>query len=93
MTTLINSLLAFTLMLGLNTLKAQEQIETHPVNHGSFVMTYQGKAFYIDPFGDTELYKEHPDPTIILITDIHGDHLSLNTLQSLNIDKAEIIAP
>jgi L-ascorbate metabolism protein UlaG (beta-lactamase superfamily) len=89
----IKNLLTFALIFITTALKAQEQIEIHPVNHGSFVMTYQGKAFYVDPVGDTEFYKEHPDPTIILITDIHGDHLSLNTLQSLNIDKAEIIAP
>ncbi|TPV32406.1 MBL fold metallo-hydrolase [Paucihalobacter ruber] len=93
MKTLINSLLAFTIVLGLNTLKAQEQIEIHPINHGSFVMTYQGNAFYTDPVGDAELYKDHPSPTVILITDIHGDHLSLDTLQSLNLDKAVIIAP
>jgi L-ascorbate metabolism protein UlaG (beta-lactamase superfamily) len=56
-------------------------------------MTYQGKAFYIDPVGNAELYKQHPEPTIILITDIHGDHLSLNTLETLNLDNAGIIAP
>lgn len=25
-------------------------------------MTFQGKAFYIDPVGNTELYKHHPEP-------------------------------
>lgn len=78
---------------GITELKAQNQLEIYPINHGSLVMTFQGKAFYVDPVGDTELYKNYPDPTFVLITDIHGDHLSLNTLKSLNLDYAEIVAP
>lgn len=90
---IIHSLLTFALIFSVTTIKAQDQIEIHPVNHGSFVMTYQGNTFYVDPVGKTELYKEYPNPSIILITDIHGDHLSLDTLQSLNLDNAVILAP
>lgn len=93
MIAIVNNLMIFTLLFCVKTLKAQDQIEIYPINHGSFVMTYQGKAFYIDPVGNAELYKQHPEPTIILITDIHGDHLSLNTLETLNLDNAGIIAP
>jgi len=93
MNAIVNNLMIFTLLFCVKTLKAQDQIEIYPINHGSFVMTYQGKAFYIDPVGNAELYKQHPEPTIILITDIHGDHLSLNTLETLNLDNAGIIAP
>lgn len=90
---LINILFISTLLISALSLKAQDQIDVHPVNHGSFVMSYQGKAFYVDPVGDAELYKSYPDPTIILITDIHGDHLSLNTLQTLNLELTRIVAP
>lgn len=90
---IISILFTCAILMSTSSLKAQDQIDIHPVNHGSFVMTFQGKAFYIDPVGDAELYKSYPDPTIILITDIHGDHLSLETLQSFNLEFTGIVAP
>jgi L-ascorbate metabolism protein UlaG (beta-lactamase superfamily) len=93
MKTIIKTLVIFTTLFLANIIIAQDQIEIHPVNHGSFVMIYQGKAFYVDPVGDVELYKSYPDPTIILITDIHGDHLNLETLQSFNLEFTGIVAP
>lgn len=93
MKTIIKTLLIFTTLFIANIITAQEQIKIYPVNHGSFVMSYQGKAFYVDPVGDAELYKSYPEPTIILITDIHGDHFSLTTLQSLNLEFTGIVAP
>ncbi len=33
------------------------------------------------------------DPDLIIITDIHGDHLDLETLKSIHTDKAIFIAP
>lgn len=68
-------------------------IKIIPINHGSLILEYEGKALYIDPVGEAELYKMHPDPTLIFITDIHGDHFSLKTLESLNLEFTGIIAP
>lgn len=93
MKTIIKTLVIFITLFTANIITAQDQIKIYPVNHGSFVMSYQGKAFYVDPVGDAELYKSYPEPTIILITDIHGDHFSLNTLQSLNLEFTGIVAP
>lgn len=68
-------------------------IKIIPINHGSLILEYQGKALYVDPVGDAELYKMQPDPTLIFITDIHGDHFSLKTLESFNLEFTGIIAP
>lgn len=40
-----------------------------------------------------DIYNIYPEPSIILITDIHGDHLNIKTLESLMNDKTIIVAP
>ena len=51
-----------------------------------------GKIIYIDPAWNIDLYKDKPSPDLVLITDIHYDHLNVDVLKSL---KGEflIIAP
>jgi len=65
----------------------------HPVNHASFVMTWGPHPIYVDPVGGAELYEGLPRPHIILLTDIHGDHLNAETLTALATGPARIIAP
>ncbi|MDA8611361.1 MBL fold metallo-hydrolase [Candidatus Pacebacteria bacterium] len=69
-----------------------------PISHASFVMNFGGQVIYNDPVGGSESYegKSLARPNIILVSDIHGDHLNIETLESL-IDKESadkmIIAP
>ena len=65
----------------------------HPVNHASFVMTWGPHPIYVDPVGGAEMYDGLPRPHIILVTDIHGDHLNAETLTALATGPARIIAP
>lgn len=64
-----------------------------PIQHGSLVLTFQNKTIYIDPYGGSKLYNNLKTPDIILITDIHGDHLDLKTLDSINTSKTIFITP
>lgn len=64
-----------------------------PVQHGSLVLSYQGNTIYIDPYSGGENYKDIEDPDLVLITDIHGDHLDKETLQALNLENASFIVP
>ncbi|MDP3314241.1 MBL fold metallo-hydrolase [Lutibacter sp.] len=64
-----------------------------PILHGSAVLTYKQKTIYVDPYGGSKLYKGLDAPDIILITDIHGDHLHQSTLDSLDISNAIFIVP
>ena len=57
------------------------------------VLEWNKLAIHIDPHAGRERFKEFPAPDLILITDIHGDHLDVPTLQGLNLAKARIIAP
>lgn len=91
-------------ILGISQVMAQkspaDQIKTSkrflkidPVMHSSFVLTWDNKIIYVDPTGNPEMYKSFGAPDIILITDIHGDHLDLKALDALNTKKAIIVAP
>lgn len=68
-------------------------IEIIPIEHASAVLIWEGVTIYVDPVGDKAAFKNVPEPDIILITDIHGDHFSLETLEGLNTQKSKIVAP
>lgn len=68
-------------------------LEVIPVNHGSFVLQWQNKIIYIDPYGGASLYKDIAPPDLILVTDIHGDHYNPETLLNLSLEKATILVP
>lgn len=72
---------------------AQGDVVIHPVNHASFVMQWQGQLLYVDPVGGTAPYSELPRPRVIFITDIHGDHLNVDTLKGLVQPDTVIVAP
>jgi len=62
-----------------------------PIYHASLILDW-GKIIYVDPAWKIDLYKNKPFPDLVLITDIHYDHLNTNVLKSLN-GKIQIIAP
>lgn len=68
-------------------------IKIQPILHSSFVLTYNNKTVYIDPYGGGNLYNGLKSPDIILITDIHGDHLNQETLDAIDTSKAIFIVP
>ncbi|AMM52510.1 beta-lactamase [Rufibacter sp. DG15C] len=97
-------LLSLAALLGVSACKTQEvagdaiptrvgEITIQPILHGSFAMNWNNKTILVDPYGGGDLYKGLPAPDMVLITDIHGDHLDLKTLETLNLHKATIIAP
>jgi len=78
----------------INELKTSTGIlKIQPIVHGSLVLTHNNKTIYVDPYGGFQLYKNLKTPDIILITDIHGDHLDLKTLDSIDTSKAIFIVP
>lgn len=64
-----------------------------PIQHGSLVLETKQNVIYVDPTGGTKAYSTQKKPTIVLITDIHGDHLDTKTLDSLDLNNATLIAP
>tara|TARA_R110002073_G_scaffold72537_1_gene177394 strand:+ start:391467 stop:392231 length:765 start_codon:yes stop_codon:yes gene_type:complete len=68
-------------------------ITIQPITHGTLVLEWKGKTIYVDPYGGADAFKGLATPDIILITDIHGDHLNLETLKGLDTKKAVFVVP
>lgn len=64
-----------------------------PINHATFAMSWGGKTIYVDPVGGAASFDGLPSPDLILITDIHGDHLDADTLQAVVTGDTLIVAP
>lgn len=64
-----------------------------PVTHASLVLSWDGKTIYVDPFGGKEGFNGLAAPDLVLITDIHGDHLNVGTLEQLETGDATFVAP
>ncbi|MDA2927702.1 MBL fold metallo-hydrolase, partial [Acidobacteria bacterium AH-259-G07] len=55
-------------------LTTEGDVEIVPITHGSVVLKWQGKTIYVDPWGRGN-YQGVSQADLILITDIHGDHM------------------
>ena len=64
-----------------------------PINHATFAMSWDEKTIYVDPVGGAERFVGLPGPDLIFVTDIHGDHLSADTLAAIVGADTVIIAP
>ena len=64
-----------------------------PINHATLALKWKNEVIYFDPSGSTNLFDGIPKPTLILITDIHGDHLNIKTLENRKFQDVKIIAP
>lgn len=67
--------------------------KVHPISHASLLIEWEGSVLYIDPVGGGEAYQDQPTPDLILITDIHGDHLNVETLEAVTAPSTQIFAP
>jgi L-ascorbate metabolism protein UlaG (beta-lactamase superfamily) len=64
-----------------------------PVSHASVVLEIGNIVVYVDPVGSAAMFGEAKPPTHILLTDIHDDHLSVETLERIVTPESEIVAP
>lgn len=68
-------------------------LSIQPVLHGCLVLSWNNKTIYVDPYGGIKALEGIAAPDLILITDIHGDHLNPETLNAIETSKAVIVAP
>jgi L-ascorbate metabolism protein UlaG (beta-lactamase superfamily) len=85
---------AFSLTAQSETIPTDEgDITLTPVLHSTMILEWDGKNIFVDPYGGGDKFTGFGAPDLILITDIHGDHLNKETLGSLDLTNAEVIAP
>ncbi|MBR9847050.1 MAG: MBL fold metallo-hydrolase [Algicola sp.] len=72
---------------------SNSNVTVKPISHGTLVLEYGTVIIYVDPVGGSEAFKDQQPPTFILITDIHGDHLNVETLEAVSTERSKIIAP
>jgi L-ascorbate metabolism protein UlaG (beta-lactamase superfamily) len=66
-------------------------LQLTPIQHASLMIQAGGKVLYVDPVQGS--YDGLPQADYILVTDIHGDHLSVPTLNKLKKADTVIVAP
>ena len=64
-----------------------------PVNHATLFLKHLDQTIYVDPTGGAKAFEGIPSPSIIVITDIHGDHLDLKTIEAINKGNIVFIVP
>jgi L-ascorbate metabolism protein UlaG (beta-lactamase superfamily) len=69
------------------------ELTIQPITHATLVLSYQGKNIYVDPTGGADAFKGLAAPDMIIITDIHGDHLSPQTIDAVNTAHAVMVVP
>lgn len=73
--------------------KKKSSTQIFPISHASTVLKTDNTTIYIDPTGGAKPYASYADPDMVLITDIHGDHMNIETLDSLNLKSSKLIVP
>lgn len=67
-------------------------VKITPINHASMMIEAGGKVIYVDPVSRGN-YDGLPQPDLILITDIHGDHMDAKKIASSKKAGTVVIAP
>lgn len=93
-------LLLLTVTLALGQRPQADKIETskgpltiQPLNHATMALSLRGTVVYTDPNGGAKTFEGVATPDVIVITDIHGDHFNLETLQAIDASKATLVVP
>ncbi len=71
---------------------ASGELKITPVTHGSVMLEWSAKVIHVDPWSQGD-YSGLPKADLILITDIHGDHMDPKAIASLKKEGTVIIAP
>ena len=69
------------------------ELTIQPITHATLVLSYAGKNIYVDPTGGAAAFTGLAAPDMIIITDIHGDHLDPKTIDAVNTNHAIIVVP
>lgn len=67
-------------------------VQVIPLEHATAVVRFDEAVIYTDPTGGADAFAGQPAPAIVLVTDLHGDHLSTSTIEAV-LGNATLIVP
>ncbi len=67
-------------------------VKITPLYHASTLIEAGGKVIYLDPAKPAK-FATQPKADLILITDIHGDHMDPDSIKQVSKEGTEILAP
>jgi L-ascorbate metabolism protein UlaG (beta-lactamase superfamily) len=68
-------------------------LKIFPINHATLVLQWKDRTLYVDPVGGAKAFQGLSKPDLILVTDIHGDHFSKETLGELAGPSTKLVCP
>jgi L-ascorbate metabolism protein UlaG (beta-lactamase superfamily) len=68
------------------------ELKIRPIMHGSLMLEFRGKVIHVDPWS-RGTYTGLPKADLILITDIHPDHMDRAMVDQLKKETTVILAP
>ena len=71
---------------------AVKDVEIVPITHGSLILKWQEKVIHVDPWSRGD-YEGQPAADLILVTDVHGDHMDPAQIAKVSKADAIIVAP
>ena len=71
---------------------AYGELKITPIMHGSLMLEFSGQVWHIDPWSQAD-YAALPKADVILVTDIHGDHLDPKAIAAVRKASTVIVAP
>lgn len=72
---------------------SEGQVIIQPIFHGTIVFKWNSKTIYVDPYGGPNSFAGIAPADMVIITDIHGDHLNVETLNTLQVSNAVFVVP
>jgi len=63
------------------------------INHASAVVEWEEVTVFVDPVGDQSQYAQYGSPDVVVITHIHPDHLSVDTMIGMLRRDTVVLAP
>jgi L-ascorbate metabolism protein UlaG (beta-lactamase superfamily) len=80
-------------LTGDHLLTAEGEVTIHPVNHATFVISWNDKVIYFDPVGGATRFQGLPRADLILVTHDHGDHFDAPTISAVKGANAALLVP
>jgi len=68
-------------------------IQITPISHATFVMNWNDQIIYVDPVGGVAVFANMPPAEVILVTDIHGDHMNPETIAAVKNEDNFLFVP